>query len=45
MHMGIPVWAVSKPKTNELRMVGDFRILNKTVNDEFAIPDMKELIE
>ena len=43
---GSPVWVVVKPKTNELRMVGDFRMLNqKTINDEFAIPDMKEVIE
>ena len=43
---GFPVWAVSKPKTNELRMVGDFRVLNKrTTTDEFHIPDMKEIIE
>jgi hypothetical protein len=43
---GSPVWVVVKPKTNELRMVGDFRILNsKTVSDEFAIPDLQETIE
>ena len=43
---GFPVWAVPKPKTNELRMVGDFRLLNKkTIPDESAIPDMKETVE
>jgi hypothetical protein len=42
---GFPVWAVPKPKTNELRMVGDFRLLNKkTIPDECAIPDTKETI-
>src|ERR1700730_9444386 len=43
---GFPVWVVAKPKTNELRMVGDFRILNKkTKPDESAIPDMHETVE
>ena len=43
---GFPVCAVPKPKTNELRMVGDFRLLNqKIISDECAIPDMKETIE
>ena len=43
---GFPVWVVVKPKTNELRMVGDFRLLNKrTISDEVAIPDMKSTIE
>jgi hypothetical protein len=43
---GSPVWVVVKPKTNELRMVGDFRVLNsKTISDEFAIPDLQETIE
>jgi len=43
---GFPIWIVKKPKTNELRMVGDFRLLNKrTILDEVAIPDIKETIE
>jgi RNase H-like domain found in reverse transcriptase/Reverse transcriptase (RNA-dependent DNA polymerase)/Integrase zinc binding domain/Integrase core domain/gag-polyprotein putative aspartyl protease/Retrotransposon gag protein len=43
---GFPVWVVPKPKTNELRMVGDFRLLNKkTVPDECAIPDTVETME
>ena len=43
---GFSAWVVEKPKTNELQMVGDFRLLNKrTISDEVAIPDMKETIE
>jgi hypothetical protein len=37
---------VEKPKTNELRVVGDFRLLNsKTIPDESAIADLRESIE
>ena len=43
---GYPVWAVSKPKTNEMRMVGDFRLLNeRTLPDIVSIPDLQETIE
>ena len=37
--------AVAKPKINELRIVEDFRILNQKTINEFAISDMKEVIE
>jgi len=43
---GFSVWVVEKPKTNELQMVSDFRLLNKrTILNEVAILDMKETIE
>jgi hypothetical protein len=43
---GFLVWAVVKPKTNEPRMVGNFRVLNKKpVSDEFAISDLLETLE
>jgi len=43
---GSPVWAVLKPKTNELRMVGDFRVLNsKTTTDGILLSDLQETIE
>jgi hypothetical protein len=36
----------AKPKTNELRIVSDFRVLNKiTVSNEFSISDVLETIE
>ena len=42
----LTLWVVEKPKTNELQMVSDFRLLNKrTIPDEVAISDMKETIE
>ena len=40
------VWVVKKSKTNELWVVGDFRLLNsKTISDESAITDLRESIE
>ena len=42
----LTLWVVEKPKTNELQMVSDFRLLNKrTILDEVTISDIKETIE
>jgi hypothetical protein len=38
---GYPVWIVSKSKINEMRMIGDFRLLNeRTLPDLVSIPDL-----
>jgi hypothetical protein len=43
---GYPIWIVSKPKTNEMRMIGDFRLLNERIlPDLVSISDLQETIE
>jgi len=45
-HWRFSVWLVKKPKTNELQIASDFRLLNKwIIPDEVAIPDIKETIK
>jgi hypothetical protein len=38
---GYPIWIVSKSKINEMRMIGDFRLLNERIlSDLVSIPDL-----
>ena len=42
MAISVPVWAIENSKTKELKLVGDFQLLNKrTISDEVTILNIK----